>query len=491
MQTTHDAEEPAIMPYDSLLPRVQSLGSVEGSLTLNELTVLCTKFSKRVEDLQFDLQQTKLTYGAAYTKLILRAKKLEHKIKTSQHRRRERVVLFDDEEDLEDPSKQGMKITETDENPSISLVQDKGTSLIQEVYEIYERTSANTKILLYQEEPTELVRSAKKRKDKRKDIMKEDKSIQKKSKKQLEQERLGHEEAIRLQEQIFEEERQRIARDGKIAKQLQKAIAEADSAYDIDWNDPAILRYHALQNRSFSVAEQTVGGSRKKTVAKKRIDAKLDEESVKRQKLKDVTEEKATAEYKKEKEELRLSLKIIHNDESEVNYYPLSRKFPIERFQDHPLEGHDLLLWGDLRMIFDPDENDELWMNQLDWKLLRWKLHENCGVHTLFMDADCDPEEEIRLIEKLLYDNSSPRPPEEINSKNSDVVIESFSPSPIPVEDSDPFIEVIELFLTSDGSILPGIDSDYSDSKGDNLFPERLLHDAPPLPDILDSSYVV
>nr|GFB95148.1 hypothetical protein [Tanacetum cinerariifolium] len=42
-------------------------------------------------------------------------------------------------------------------------------------------------------------------------------------------------------------------------------------------------------------------------------------------------------------------------------------------------------------------------------------------------EADCDPEEEIRLIEKLLYDNLSPRPLEEINSKNADAVIESFS----------------------------------------------------------------
>ncbi|GJW91611.1 hypothetical protein Tco_0169164 [Tanacetum coccineum] len=42
-----------------------------------------------------------------------------------------------------------------------------------------------------------------------------------------------------------------------------------------------------------------------------------------------------------------------------------------ERFQDYPLEGHDLLLWGDLRMLFDLDEKDELWMNQLDWKLLK------------------------------------------------------------------------------------------------------------------------
>nr|GEU33554.1 hypothetical protein [Tanacetum cinerariifolium] len=55
-------------------------------------------------------------------------------------------------------------------------------------------------------------------------------------------------------------------------------------------------------------------------------------------------------------------------------------------------------------------------------------------------EADYDPEEEIRLIEKLLYDNSSPRPPEEFNSENSDAIIEYFSPSPIPVKDSDPFM---------------------------------------------------
>nr|GEX83872.1 integrase, catalytic region, zinc finger, CCHC-type, peptidase aspartic, catalytic [Tanacetum cinerariifolium] len=106
--------------------------------------------------------------------------------------------------------------------------------------------------------------------------------------------------------------------------------------------------------------------------------------------------------------------------------------------------------------------------------------------------ADCDPKEEIRLVERLLYDNSSPRPPKEFNSENSDVIIESFSPSPIPVEDNDPFMEEIDLFLDFDGSIPPGIDNDYSDSKGDNLFLERLLHDDHiPLPDTLDFSNVV
>ncbi|GJQ91221.1 hypothetical protein Tco_0002360 [Tanacetum coccineum] len=60
-------------------------------------------------------------------------------------------------------------------------------------------------------------RSAAKRKDKGKAIMKEAKPVQKKTKLQLEQERLGLEEALRLQEQLDEEERKRIARVHKEA----------------------------------------------------------------------------------------------------------------------------------------------------------------------------------------------------------------------------------------------------------------------------------
>ncbi|GJU03018.1 hypothetical protein Tco_1113356 [Tanacetum coccineum] len=82
--------------------------------------------------------------------------------------------------------------------------------------------------------------------------------------------------------------------------------------------------------------------------------------------------------------------------------------------------------------------------------------------------ADFDPEEEIRLVEKLLYDNSSPRPQEEFNS-NSDAIIKSFSPSPIPVEDSDSLMEEIDLFLTLDDSMPPGIENDDYDSEGDIL----------------------
>ncbi|GJS82106.1 hypothetical protein Tco_0748647 [Tanacetum coccineum] len=39
------------------------------------------------------------------------------------------------------------------------------------------------------------------------------------------------------------------------------------------------------------------------------------------------------------------------------------------------------------RMIFDPNEEDDIWLNQQYWELLRWKLHEYSGVHSLFLDG--------------------------------------------------------------------------------------------------------
>ncbi|GKD77328.1 hypothetical protein Tco_1339949 [Tanacetum coccineum] len=82
----------------------------------------------------------------------------------------------------------------------------------------------------------------------------------------------------------------------------------------------------------------------------------------------------------------------------------------------------------------------------------------------------------------MLYDHSSSRPPEEFNSEYSDAIIESYSPSPIPVEDNDSLMEDIDLFLTPDDSMPPGIENDDYDSEGDILFLEELLsNDSPSL----------
>nr|GEU86397.1 hypothetical protein [Tanacetum cinerariifolium] len=63
--------------------------------------------------------------------------------------------------------------------------------------------------------------------------------------------------------------------------------------------------------------------------------------------------------------------------------------------------------------------------------------------------TNCDPKEEIRLIKKLLYNNSFP--------------------------DSDSFMEEIDLSFTPDDSIPLGIDEDDYDSERDILILEELL----------------
>nr|GEY12304.1 hypothetical protein [Tanacetum cinerariifolium] len=98
-------------------------------------------------------------------------------------------------------------------------------------------------------------------------------------------------------------------------------------------------------------------------------------------------------------------------------------------------------------------------------------------------ETDCDPEEDIHLIERLqfdvmnsfdsvkvksnqslLYDNSSPRPPKEFVSANYNAEIESFSPSPILVKDSDSLMEEIDLSCTPNYPMPLGIEDDDYDS---------------------------
>nr|GFC10722.1 hypothetical protein [Tanacetum cinerariifolium] len=114
-----------------------------------------------------------------------------------------------------------------------------------------------------------------------------------------------------------------------------------------------------------------------------------------------------------------------------------------------------------------------------------------------------DFEEEIRLIENLLYDNSFPRPPEELNTKIADTIIESI-PLPISVQDGnsqqeeidivtssddvlppsdendddyDLLLEEADLFLVFDNSIPPDIENVADDPEGDIPFLEELLID--------------
>ncbi|GJZ02608.1 hypothetical protein Tco_0520569 [Tanacetum coccineum] len=232
------------MPHDSPLPRVNTLGSDEGSMTLQELMVLCTTLSKKVESLETDLKQTKLTYCAAYTKLIKKVKKLENKVKSSQARRRARIIVSNDEDDLEDPSKQGRKIAKIDQDPAISLVQhdaeiqgrhehdmefDFDLDAAKDVSTAKKDVSTAKPVSTAGAAVTTASVAVSTAKDKGKAKMdeSESKTAQTKTKLQQEQERLGYKAAIRLQAELEEEERQRIAR-----------VYEAASSFNVEeWED--------------------------------------------------------------------------------------------------------------------------------------------------------------------------------------------------------------------------------------------------------------
>ncbi|GJX75092.1 hypothetical protein Tco_0313687 [Tanacetum coccineum] len=103
----------------------------------------------------------------------------------------------------------------------------------------------------------------------------------------------------------------------------------------------------------------------------------------------------------------------------DMEVYKLTRvdgtiSFHEERFEDHSLEEKELILWGDLRMIFDLDEQDEIWKNQESWKesncLLRKmyftqkrKLLENGMINLNSMQAE---EESTMAIELIKFTRS-------------------------------------------------------------------------------------
>ncbi|GKB94459.1 hypothetical protein Tco_0980596, partial [Tanacetum coccineum] len=250
---TPRSERVPTQSYDSPLPRVHTLGSDEGSMTLLELIVLHTTLSKKVESLETDLKQTKKVYGAPYTKLIKKVKKLEKTVKSNQARRA-KIVVLDDEEDLEDSSKQGRMIEEIDQDTGVTLFtptysqedQPEGqlgvfsaakvlVDAAKENVHTYTRrrravstgsggistaeesistagTSMPVSTAGMVQEVNISIPSLVIVKDKGKGKMEESEDEQsKRTKLQQEQERLGHEVALRLQEELDEEERQRIS----------------------------------------------------------------------------------------------------------------------------------------------------------------------------------------------------------------------------------------------------------------------------------------
>ncbi|GJU57246.1 hypothetical protein Tco_1235012 [Tanacetum coccineum] len=115
-----------------------------------------------------------------------------------------------------------------------------------------------------------------------------------------------------------------------------------------------------------------------------------------------------------EEEQLRASLKIVPNEEEVIDYDVLGTRdnessryiktftemvsrfdrldfielhsLVMQRFSTTTPEGIDLVLWGDLRIMFEKTADDDIWNNQEKWIIKSWTFYENYGVHILALE---------------------------------------------------------------------------------------------------------
>ncbi|GJZ02759.1 hypothetical protein Tco_0520720 [Tanacetum coccineum] len=209
-------------------------------------------------------------------------------VKSSQARRRARIIVSDDEDDLEDPSKQGRKMAEIDQDPGISLVQHdaeiqgryghdmefdfdfdvaKEVSTVEKDVSTVEPVSTagasvtTASVVVSTASPTRNTRVSTANdftmaktlvyirksaaKDKAKGKIDESKTVKTKTKLQQEQERLDFEAPIRLQAKLKEEEKQRIVR--RLQAEEREKYTEAEQARMLAELINQRKRYFAIQ----------------------------------------------------------------------------------------------------------------------------------------------------------------------------------------------------------------------------------------------------
>ncbi|GJT43805.1 putative ribonuclease H-like domain-containing protein [Tanacetum coccineum] len=483
---THEAEEPVTMPHESPIHIAHSHRGDEGRMH-PKLTVVITNLINRVAALEQDLKLTKQTYSKALTKLVLRVKKLENKLKTGKAKRRARIVVSDAEDVDPNSFKQGRRIDEIDLDPNISLVQDKGTSwfLQDEPFheEVREKASDDTEVLVQEGSPTELVedqgnevstapqevstatqevstprvyarRSASKAKDKEKAIMTEETEPPKKKLKLRTQARISMDKELarKIQEEgqaraFTEHEQERI--NLEVALEIPLSVSEArknmvtylvnQGGYKkkhftgISYDDirpifekvwEQVQTFIPIDSEKEKVKQKSLEKEKSPEKARGRLKRKVSkarQDKNKRQKMQDDPEKIIFMEH----------VEVISDSEEVINVTPLAdgsyktyrvfwemlkdfdrvdllmlyRVFN-EKYASTRPGFDDLLLWGDMKVMFDPDEEDEVWKNHNGQEFIEWKLYDSCGVHSLML-------EEVTIY--MLVEKKYPLPQETIS----------------------------------------------------------------------------
>ncbi|GJV15467.1 hypothetical protein Tco_1360790 [Tanacetum coccineum] len=99
--------------------------------------------------------------------------------------------------------------------------------------------------------------------------------------------------------------------------------------------------------------------------------------------------------------QMKRHIEIVKDDEVAIDAIPLATKPPViveykidkdgrmgyfkliraDGSSKRPEEDYERVLWGDLKVMFEPDIKSEVWRNLQGYKVTIWKLFDNCGVH--------------------------------------------------------------------------------------------------------------
>ncbi|GKG06945.1 hypothetical protein Tco_0329914, partial [Tanacetum coccineum] len=133
----------------------------------------------------------------------------------------------------------------------------------------------------------------------------------------------------------------------------------------------------------------------------------LESDNSKKQKI-DEHDDQEEAEMKKHMEI------ILDKEEIAIDAIPLATKPPIivewkiikEGMMGHyqlikadgsskrPGEGYERVLWGDLKVMFNPDVESEVWRELQGYKVTVWKIFSSCGVHFVRFQNMCESQTE-------------------------------------------------------------------------------------------------
>ncbi|GKA91161.1 hypothetical protein Tco_0813031 [Tanacetum coccineum] len=377
------------LPNEPPLGEGNTSRSREGSMKLLELMDICTKLSSKATTLENELSSTKAIHNKALITLTKRVKKLEKKLKL---KRRSEVVdsLENEEASLhnKDSSKQGRMIEEIDKDEKVNLV--KSSKQWEAHDTVWLRMeSDDTKVVdfstaspLNDDDEVTLAETLvnikiSATKDKGKAIMQESEPPKKLKKKEMIQ--IGHDEELaqklhveELVKDIARQEQERY--DFEKALELQKQLDEREKVF-------RTVEEEIVQQDDVVSKQIMKESSRKDEGRLKRKTSKARKDKEKRQKNQDDPEKLTLVEYVEviyDSEEIHradgsyktyMFFSEMLNDFDREDLIVLYKLFN-EKYASTRPGFDDLMLWGDMKIMVEPNDDDAVWKNHPSQELI-------------------------------------------------------------------------------------------------------------------------